>query len=851
VSSPINLFLWVAVTLFLGLASLARAESQHFLVQCVKPCEGVIAAVDALGGDITYEYENIGAVAVAVQGDRRSELLALAGVDAVYKDSIVHSPEPLTQLEIETAPTGTGADHDALHDALAILPEGYLNDLRLNGASTLHQAGIDGAGVLVAVIDTGTANNPTSVPSLAGRVIGGENFVALPGEPSATSTENDPHGTWVGSTIAGSIGFLVPTGSTFAQSVLNHAPDSAIPEFMPGATLIPMVGTAPAADIYAIKIFSAFGGGAPTSRIVAAMDRVITIRENFNKGEPFVPVSGAGTENDPFAFDSAPIDIVNMSLGGPTFFAEGNLADQLTRAMLKVGITLVVSAGNGGPAAMTGGSPGTGKGSLTTGAASVTANERILRDLRFGLGAGSLYRPAGHQQMAADSARGPTAAGRMDPDVSASGFAVLAQGTNGAPVLVSGTSFAAANVAGGAALLRQSAPWASAEEIRDALIRSADPHVVEGAEDIDQGEGFADFSAARACLLAGGNGDDDGWYRLRYPVTWRSHFGFAGECLGRRYHVFRYAGRHSKLGDAPSHNVRENIARLGFRTVKFREGVFSTHIPDLLPGQVAHFFIRSRKDTDLLRITLDNVVPELASDQQNPWFSDEIFVTVVDAPTSFAVRRAEGFVGAPGPATVEVPNPQTGIVRVAVVGAWTNAGRIAADLIIEEERSPQGGPSAKGKVAQGDTAAIQVDVAPGTAEAVFELSWKENWGHYPTDDLDLVLIDPSGVADETGVTFASPERVVLSDPLPGIWTLLVSGLTVHEEVRRRRGAHDGDAQSRWELRVTADGTRLQALSENEPDSLSEDDDSECEEDRSEDDEDWRRSDSVMRASLGT
>ena len=47
-----------------------------------------------------------------------------------------------------------------------------------------------------------------------------------------------------------------------------------------------------------------------------------------------------------------------MSLGGPTLFAGRDIEDQLTLAMLEVGITIVASAGNDGFAAMTGGSPG-------------------------------------------------------------------------------------------------------------------------------------------------------------------------------------------------------------------------------------------------------------------------------------------------------------------------------------------------------------------------------------------------------------------------------------------------------------------------------------------------------------
>ena len=45
-----------------------------------------------------------------------------------------------------------------------------------------------------------------------------------------------------------------------------------------------MIGTAPDAKIYAIKVVGSREGGAPESRLVAAMDRVLTLRRNFSAG---------------------------------------------------------------------------------------------------------------------------------------------------------------------------------------------------------------------------------------------------------------------------------------------------------------------------------------------------------------------------------------------------------------------------------------------------------------------------------------------------------------------------------------------------------------------------------------
>ena len=197
--------------------------------------------------------------------------------------------------------------------------------------------------------------------------------------------------------------------------------------------------------------------------------------------------------------------------------------------------------------------------------------------------------------------------------------------------------------------MREADSGASAKAIRDALINSANPFFIEGAGDIDQGHGFLDLVDALAIL--DDDDDSDGDFD-----------GFA------------------------SHRVKKNIAALGFKTVKMRNGVFSTRVEDLIPGQVEHFFVESRKDTDQLTVTLDNINPALPPAQQNVLFGDDIFLEIVDAPTSFAALRTSSFVPA-GPASFVVDNPQTGIVRVAVMGDWTNAGNISTDLIIEEDRN--------------------------------------------------------------------------------------------------------------------------------------------------------------------
>ena len=759
----------------------AGHNRQRVLVQCDGPCGDLVAKVRGLGGEVTQEYANVEGFAAHVPADKLADVMAALDRGQLVKEAMIEAPRPVRdhrewESGVAVAPTldaegGVALDPAALGESLAAWPANYNFNNRLTGVGPLHAAGKTGQGIVVAIIDSGTANAPV-VPALAGSVVGGESFVPTDPVASATSRLNGAHGTWVGSMIAAHANFVFLPTSRLAQALQLHSPESVLPCPGPpfvapcaaGRLIVPMVGSAPGSKLYALKVFPSTGGGAPESVVLAAMDRAITLRRNFNRGVPSVPVSGDGTENNPFVYDSLKIDVVNMSLGGPTLFAARTLQDRLTQRMLSEGITIVVSAGNDGFAAMTGGSPGTGIGSLTVGAANTAVHERVLREVQLPtrpLGIGTLYRPTTHIQMAEFSSRGPTADGRFDPEVVANGFASFAQGPTGGLSLVSGTSFSGPTTAGAAALLRREEPRASAVQIRNSLILSANNRTVgDGSERIDQGRGFIDVPRALKLLES-----------CRVP---------GGVALGL---------------STPS--VLINNLTLGVRPVHFRDDVFSTRISSLRPGEVAHFFVPSQDRTDRFVVKLRNVTPALPADQQNQLFGDDLQVMIVDAPTSFAEIRALEFVA--GDADFTVDNPQSGIVRVAVQGDSTNAGRISADLVIERTRSRVGPPTFTGTLEQGDLVPVEVDVPAGTTQVVFETFWKEDWGHYPTNDIDMALVNPAGAVDARGATLASPERVVVNAPLAGRWTVFIDGFTVNT------------SRSHVTLRVTADGVRLPAV----------------------------------------
>src|SRR5262245_10651647 len=354
-----------------GSLRLQGAEGDEaVIVQCTRPCAPVIAAVAAAGGAVTQQYQNVDAIAARVPKRAISALLSVVGADAVRKDLEVAQPRPFELADV----TGQLAVPQALDPAAsakvsATQPANYNYNLAFTNVAPLHAAGKFGQNVVVAVIDSGTANVP-QIPALSGSVIGGESFVPVHEDTlSATHHENGSHGTMTAEMVAAHADFLFSTTSRLVQALKRYAPGSAIactdtplPPTVcpPTASIVPMTGTAKGAVIYAMKVFPATGGGSPESRVMAAMDRAITLRRRYNAAGANVRASGTGTESDPFVYSALKIDVVNMSLGGPTFFAGRSPLDQLTLEMLDAGITIVTSAGNDGPPAMTGGSPGTG-----------------------------------------------------------------------------------------------------------------------------------------------------------------------------------------------------------------------------------------------------------------------------------------------------------------------------------------------------------------------------------------------------------------------------------------------------------------------------------------------------------
>ena len=387
----------------------------------VQEREGVTAqaraAVARLGGTVTTDLPLISGFAATVPAGAIDELAGLSSVRALTLDRLVTMQGNGTTSSVKSVYTKTMKAND------------------------LWSAGHTGAGVTVALVDTGI----TEVADLAGRIVPvtdemtGETSPCVNLSGEATCSDSYGHGTFLAGIIAGN---GASSGGKWK-------------------------GVAPSARLVSIKI-AGRDGSADVSNVLAAIQWVVSFRESYG------------------------IKVLNLSLG--TDGTQSYRSDPLNYAVEKAwdsGITVVVSASNRGPEAGTIAKPGDDPLVVTVGATddrgTASLNDDRIPDfsgrgptVADGLAKPDVAAPGAHMV----SLRAPgSAIDTMFPTY-----------IDDAYRRGSGTSMSAAAVSGAAALLAGANPGWSPNRIKFALTSGARP--VGGGSASEVGSGSVDVAQA-------------------------------------------------------------------------------------------------------------------------------------------------------------------------------------------------------------------------------------------------------------------------------------------------------------------------------------------------------------------
>ena len=754
------LFLYACLLLFSIQGTPLRASRSHIgedqefirlIVHTAKPYSDLAQGIEDMGGTVTVRYQNVDALAITIPSHRLGRLLASSGVISVEKDMAVPLPTPPGEMaELRTL----GLAREKVMSPRTVVsligeaPENYRSYLaEISGASGVWDETYLGAGTMVAVIDTGVdATHPClSGRSAAGppstRVIAGPDLSIDRGTEfeGSTASTNNYHGTFAAGMVASDCFMVldkrVPEDAELAAIFQAHFPPGTV--FASGHNLmVPLVGLAPAANIYAVKVFPHTGSGASLSIIESALDHIITLKKLANAG------LGGGLD----------VDIINMSLGGASLSDGLTLEERLVDEATKAGMLVVAAAGNEGPAPVSVSSPGTAYTALTAGAASDPAHTRIFWDLVLGPGQGAaLY--AGDDFRAADfSARGPLADRRSGPDVVATGVFNISLTSGGGTAWSSGTSFSTPAVAGGAALLtawaKTNEPEAGPLAIRNAIIEGA-VSMGPGWKRRSQGGGYINV-ANSLDLLKNGRIDNS----LRFPAS-----------------------------DEPLPNVR------------FQQGSFTSQVTGLAPARTSDFVFEVTPGTSYVVIDLEEVV--IDPDPAPTAIPNSIELYLKGSKrggTSYILYSANVFgrsrivigdgtldlYGLIFPFTTGRSPLEPGLMKLTIQGDWTNNGNVGTRVTIRRFEGEDPVPTGP-RLGQGDIILVPVQVKPGTAALRLELGWEHNWSRFPTNDLDMYLCAPGFLPyfDFHGATINSPESMTVAGPEPGTWYVMVVGFGIN------------------------------------------------------------------------
>jgi serine protease AprX len=388
-------------------------------------------AVAALGGTVTGSFEVIHGFKASVPGDRLAALRATPGVQAVTEDASL----TLSSTEVDDQAGLNGSLQRVTHE--------------MTGASTMWDAGYTGAGVDVALIDSGVV----PVQGLAGKVVVGPDLSFEAFQCTSAGCDKSPaygldtfgHGTHLAGIIAGKDS----TGTVTSQTTGEFT------------------GVAPGSRVVSVKVADT-QGRTDVSQAISAIDWVIKNRKK----------------------NGLNIRVLNMSFGtdGVQAYQLDPLAYAAEQAWLK-GIVVVVAAGNEGHGSAKLDNPAYDPYVIAVGGSDGRGTATTDDDI-----------------VAPWSATGD---GVRNPDVVAPGQSIVSLRVPGGQIDTAypgartgerffrgtGTSQSAAVVSGAAALLLQQRPNLTPDQVKALLMGTA--RELPATDAIAQGKGLIDLAAAK------------------------------------------------------------------------------------------------------------------------------------------------------------------------------------------------------------------------------------------------------------------------------------------------------------------------------------------------------------------
>ncbi len=217
-------------------------------------------------------------------------------------------------------------------------------------------------------------------------------------------------------------------------------------------------GVAPGAALVGVKVLNSSGSGTTTA-IVNGINWVVSNKATYG------------------------IEVLSISLGSSGSSDGTDALSVACNNAVAAGIVVCVAAGNSGPKTYTIGSPAAAESPITVGAMSDCGEKGYF--------------------LAYFSSRGPTADGRIKPDVCGPGWNITAakKGTTNQYTTMSGTSMATPFVAGIAALMLDANPALTPAQVKSYLQSTAQDWGPTG-KDVDYGSGRS--QAYEAVKAAGG-----------------------------------------------------------------------------------------------------------------------------------------------------------------------------------------------------------------------------------------------------------------------------------------------------------------------------------------------------------